>query len=63
MSPSEPVPEKPAFTLTRRLIILAFWTVVVAFGLPHWIWTTSIHRSHLPLESMNSWADGKVSTY
>lgn len=59
-SVKEPPPEPPTSTWTRRLIILAFWSVVVAFGLPHWLWTTSIHRSNLPLGLMNSWAEGKV---
>ena len=54
-------PESPNSAWTRRLILFAFWAVVVVFGLPHWIWTTSIHRSNLPLESMNSWANGRVS--
>lgn len=42
------------------MIISAFWAVVVIFGLPHWIWTTSIHRSDLPLEDMNKWAEGRA---
>lgn len=42
------------------MILLAFWAVVVALGLPQWIWTTSIHRSNLPIEMMNDWANGKV---
>ena len=58
----EPPAEQPTSVWTRRLILFAFWAVVVIFGLPHWIWTTSIHRSTLPLESMNNWADGKVSS-
>ncbi|KAI5369554.1 Putative phosphatidylinositol-glycan biosynthesis class S protein [Septoria linicola] len=45
---------------TRRLVILAFWAVVVFLGLPHWTWTTSISRSSLPLDAMNAWADGKT---
>ncbi|KAK5132097.1 hypothetical protein LTR08_000347 [Meristemomyces frigidus] len=45
---------------TRRWIIIAFWVVVACLGLPYWIWTTSIHRSHLPLGMMNSWAEGKA---
>ena len=56
-----PPPEQPKSTWTRRLIILAFWAVIVTLGWPHWVFTTSIHRSDLPLESMNRWADGKVS--
>ncbi|KAK4508625.1 hypothetical protein PRZ48_002364 [Zasmidium cellare] len=53
-------PEKPATIWARRLIIAAFWLVVVCLGLPHWIWTTSIQRSDLPLDSMNAWAEGKA---
>jgi len=56
-----PPPESPAAEWSRRWIIVAFWTVVACLGLPHWIWTTSIHRSDLPLETMNAWAEGKVS--
>ncbi|EME48927.1 hypothetical protein DOTSEDRAFT_49301 [Dothistroma septosporum NZE10] len=52
--------EKLSSVWTRRLIIIAFWAVVVCFGLPHWTWTTSIHRSALPLESMGTWAEGKA---
>ena len=58
---AKPPPESRAFLWTRRLIIFAFWFVIITLGLPHWIWTTSIHRSDLPLELMNNWADGKVS--
>lgn len=53
-------PEPPAVTRTRSWIIFAFWAIVACLGLPHWIWTTSIHRSDLPLDAMNSWADGQV---
>lgn len=45
---------------TRRLIILSFWLVVVCLGLPFWLWTTSIHRSDLPLDLMRAWDGGKV---
>lgn len=58
--PREAPAEKSQSIWTRRLIIVAFWTVVVCLGLPHWTWTTSIQRSALPLESMNSWAEGNV---
>jgi len=57
---SDPPPEKPVAAWTRRMIILAFWMVVACLGLPHWVWTTSIHRSDLPVELMNDWATGKV---
>ncbi len=56
----EPPPESQAFAWTRRSILAAFWVVIVAFGLPHWIWTTSTYRAGLPYELMNHWADGKV---
>ena len=56
----EPPPEPPSASWTRRLIIFAFWAVIATLGLPHWIWTTSIHRSELPLELMNAWAEGKA---
>ena len=52
--------EQPRSVWTRRSILFAFWAVVVTVGLPHWIWTTSIHRSNLPLASMNDWTEGKV---
>lgn len=52
--------ESPAFIWTRRLVLAGFWLVVIALGLPHWIWTTSIHRSELPVEIMNRWAEGQV---
>ena len=60
--PLEPPPESSSSAWTRRLIIFAFWAVVVVLGLPQWIWTTSIHRSDLPLEAMNNWAEGNVSS-
>jgi hypothetical protein len=58
---SGPPAERPTAIWTRRFVILAFWTVVVCLGLPLWTWTTTIHRSELPLESMNAWAEGHVS--
>lgn len=54
--------EQPTTLWTRRWILLSFWLVIACLGLPHWLWTTSIHRSSLPLESMNQWAEGKVPT-
>ncbi|SMR51858.1 unnamed protein product [Zymoseptoria tritici ST99CH_3D1] len=53
-------PDRPSAVWNRRLIIGAFWFVVVCLGLPHWTWTTSIQRSSLPLESMNAWAEGNA---
>lgn len=52
-------PESPVTEWNRRWIIISFWAVIVCLGLPHWIWTTSIHRSDLPLDVMNEWAEGK----
>lgn len=58
----QPPPADNASTIwTRRTIIFAFWAVVAALGLPHWIWTTSIHREELPVERMGRWAEGGVS--
>ncbi|KAH9822943.1 putative gpi transamidase component pig-s protein [Teratosphaeria destructans] len=56
----EPPPESPGSEWKRRCIILGFWAVVIVLGLPHWIWTTSIHRSNLPLETMDEWTEGKT---
>lgn len=56
-------PEKASAVWTRRFIILAFWAVVATLGLPHWIWTTSIHREELPVGEMARWAEGNVSLF
>lgn len=56
-------PEKASAVWTRRFIIFAFWAVVATLGLPHWIWTTSIHREELPVGEMARWAEGNVSCY
>lgn len=58
-SPSTSPSEAPASIRTRLFILFAFWGVVAFLGLPHWLQSTSIHRSNLPLESMNNWAEGK----
>lgn len=55
------LPEKASAVWTRRFIIFAFWAVVATLGLPHWIWTTSIHREELPVGEMAKWAEGNVS--
>ncbi|KAI4155080.1 MAG: hypothetical protein LQ340_001237 [Diploschistes diacapsis] len=55
-----PPPEKPESIRARSLVVFTFWTVVVLLGLPVWLWTTSIHRAHLPLQEMLDWADGKA---
>ncbi|KAM3415551.1 GPI transamidase component PIG-S-like protein [Cercospora zeina] len=57
-APRELPSESVSAISTRRAVILAFWAVVVLFGLPHWTWTTSIPRSSLPLDAMNAWAEG-----
>ncbi|KAK5701518.1 GPI transamidase component [Elasticomyces elasticus] len=56
----EPPPESQSLLRTRRWIVLSFWAIVVCFGLPHWLWTTSTYRASLPLEQMNNWAEGKA---
>ena len=61
MVSKEPPPESPDSIRVRALVIAAFWVVVIFLGLPLWLWTTSIHREHLPLQDMLDWADGKVS--
>ncbi|KAK6437730.1 GPI transamidase component [Oleoguttula sp. CCFEE 5521] len=53
-------PQSAAHTTRRRLIIFAFWAVVVALGLPHWVWTTAVYRSDLPVDAMTSWSEGKA---
>lgn len=54
-------PEKPEAVRTRTKVILAFWVVIIFFGLPMWWKTTSVYRASLPLDEMMSWAEGKVS--
>jgi hypothetical protein len=56
-------PEKASAIWTRRFIIFAFWAVVATLGLPHWIWTTSIHREELPVGEMARWAEGNVRCF
>lgn len=53
-------PEKPEAIRTRTKVILAFWAVILLFGLPMWWKTTSVYRASLPLDEMMSWAEGKV---
>lgn len=60
---ASPSPERTSVVWTRRFIILAFWAVVATLGLPHWIWTTSIYRSDLPVEQMTNWSEGSVGLY
>jgi hypothetical protein len=59
-APSPP-PDTAAAVWTRRIIIFSFWAVVASLGLPHWLWTTSIYRSELPVEQMTQWSEGHVS--
>jgi hypothetical protein len=59
-APSPP-PDTAAAVWTRRIIIFSFWAVVASLGLPHWLWTTSIYRSELPVEEMTRWSEGHVS--
>ncbi|MCJ1282082.1 GPI transamidase component [Xylographa opegraphella] len=56
----KPPPETAHDIRIRTLVITSFWVTVVLFGLPVWWWTTSIHRSRLPLHEMLEWADGKA---
>ena len=55
-----PPPESAEGIRVRGLAIFSFWAIVIFFGLPVWLWTTSIHRARLPLQEMMDWADGKV---
>ena len=55
-----PLPEPSTVQWTRRWIIFAFWTIVICFGLPHWIRTTSTYRAALPLEQMDAWANAQT---
>jgi len=56
----KPPPETKEAIMTRRWVILSFWTVVALLGLPVWWKTTTIYRADLPLQEMIDWADGKV---
>ncbi|PHH85874.1 hypothetical protein CDD83_11047 [Cordyceps sp. RAO-2017] len=56
----QPPPEKPSETRRRTLVVLSFWLVVVALGLPIWWKTTTIYRANLPLDRMLQWAEGKA---
>ncbi|KAI5295753.1 GPI transamidase component [Ascosphaera atra] len=54
-----PPPEPPRAQWTRTLVIFSFWAVVLFLGLPMWWKTTTVHREQIPIEEMQSWADGK----
>ncbi|MCJ1438869.1 GPI transamidase component [Xylographa pallens] len=56
----KPPPETSHDIRVRTLVISSFWAIVILLGLPVWWWTTSIHRSRLPLQEMLEWADGKA---
>lgn len=60
-TPKQAPPETPSESRRRAYVILSFWFIVVALGLPIWWKTTTIYRANLPLESMLRWADGKVN--
>jgi GPI-anchor transamidase subunit S len=60
--PRQPPAETRDSLWLRRSVILSFWLVVVALGLPVWWKTTAIYRADLPLQGMTDWADGKVRT-
>ncbi|CUS13171.1 unnamed protein product [Tuber aestivum] len=55
-----PPPDTPENTRNRSLVILSFWVVVITVGLPLWWVTTAIYRAPLPLNEMQSWADGRA---
>ena len=58
----QPPPETREEITTRRWIILTLWAMVALCGLPAWYATTTVPRADLPLEAMNLWAEGHVST-
>ncbi len=58
----EPPPESPASIKLRSLVILSFWAIIIAVGVPIWWKTTTIYRASLPLDQMMDWADGRVRT-
>ncbi|KAF8249712.1 hypothetical protein K440DRAFT_582083 [Wilcoxina mikolae CBS 423.85] len=55
-----PPPDTPENVRTRSLVVLSFWSVVLLLGLPLWWITTSIYRAPLPLNEMQSWANGRA---
>lgn len=60
-SKKQPPPEAPEGIRIRTAIVLSFWFVILAFGLPIWWKTTAIYRANLPLTEMVEWSEGKVS--
>ncbi|CCU74645.1 putative GPI transamidase [Blumeria hordei DH14] len=56
----EPPPEKLESIKTRSTIILSFWVIILAVGIPIWWVTTAIYRASLPLDQMMDWANGRV---
>ena len=61
LAAQKPPTEGHGSIITRRWILFSFWAVALFLGLPLWLWTTSVPRANLPLESMNRWAAGQVS--
>ncbi|GAM89358.1 hypothetical protein ANO11243_073950 [Dothideomycetidae sp. 11243] len=56
----QPPPEPSDSVASRRYILFALWSTVVFLGLPVWIWTTTVHRATLPIDSMKTWAEGQA---
>ncbi|KAI9716204.1 MAG: GPI transamidase component [Chrysothrix sp. TS-e1954] len=56
----KPPPESAEFARTRRYVVLAFWIIVLCFGVPFWWTTTTVYRASLPLQAMESWARGEA---
>lgn len=56
----EPPPETIKTIQLRRLIIVSFWVITAAIGVPIWWATTAIYRAKLPTEEMMDWANGRV---
>lgn len=55
-----PDADTPENMRQRSLVVFSFWAVVLLLGLPLWWITTSIYRAPLPLQEMQSWANGRV---
>lgn len=57
------VPDSPSAKVpANTYVVVAFWALVLFFGLPVWWKTTTVHREAIPLDEMQDWASGKVST-
>ncbi|CCX13587.1 phosphatidylinositol-glycan biosynthesis class S protein [Pyronema domesticum] len=55
-----PPSDTPENARTRSWVVLSFWSVVLLLGVPLWWCTTSIYRAPLPLNEMQSWANGRA---